>query len=782
MREFLNSFQKLELDKVKKYIRRYALSDLGRELIDSLRPASDQSLMQESLALVSEMKALLEGDDPLPLDYLYDVRLSVRRSIIDNFVLPAQDIHKILLVLRTSRLIQTYFSRREQLYPLLFKTSRTIHLEKIIEYNISQAIDDEGRVRDSASKELVIFRKQIIEKNETLKNNLRTILKNIAGKEWAQEEIITTREGRMVLPVKAEYKNHFPGFIHSTSASGATVYIEPTATLELNNEILTLHFQEKREVEKILRRLTQQIREHKDNILDNIQVLAELDFIQAKSKYSIEVMGIQPVMKLEGSLKLVDAYHPILLQKHRRNDIIPLNMEISGDVNTLIITGPNAGGKSVAMKTVGLISLLAQAGCHIPASPETELRLFTEMFVDIGDEQSIEDDMSSFSSHLRNLKLVIENATRGSIVLIDEIGSGTDPVEGSSLAAAILERLTKIESLNIITTHHGTLKTFAFEHPRIQNGAMEFNIVSLQPTYHFRAGIPGSSFAIEMAERMELPRELIERSRSLKGNDANKLENLIIDLERKSQDLKSNLEKVDLERKDLKKSNESYQNKINTLEQELQAIRLRALEEARSIIGRAKALIEKSVREIKQSAAAGEVVKRAREDAKDLEKEFSLLKDKLTIPVSSTDFAVGSHVRLRESNSCGQIELRLGSEHYLVLMGEMKVKVHRSDLEPIAYEVHTLQKKSDIHAASEVSRCEIDLRGMYADEAITAIDKFLDTTILSGLHRVDLIHGKGTGALRKKITEYLKKKTSIKSIRLGEWNEGGTGVTVVELE
>ncbi|MBI1807266.1 MAG: endonuclease MutS2 [Ignavibacteria bacterium] len=781
MREFLNSFQKLEFDKVKKYIQRYALSDLGRELIERLLPSSDLNLVEENLRLVSEMKSLLEGDDPLPLENIFDVRSSLHRSTIENYILSSDELHKIELLLKTSRVIQIYFARRAQTYPSLFSRSRGIYIEKVIEYNIGQAIDDEGRVKDSASKELSIIRKQIVRNNDHLKYNLESILKNISGKDWVQEEIITTREGRMVIPVKVEHKNRVPGFIHSASASGATVFIEPTETLELNNEIQTLHFQEQREIERILRNLTEQVRDSKEKIVQDVRILGELDFIQAKAKYSVEVLGIQPRINEEGSLKLVNALHPILLQRHDRKNIVPLHLEISDNVNTLIITGPNAGGKSVAMKTVGLLSLLSQSGCHIPVSPETELMMFSDIFVDMGDEQSIEDDLSSFSSHLRNLKQVIENANERSLVLIDEIGSGTDPTEGASLAAAILERLTDIGSINIVTTHHGALKTFAFEHSHIQNGAMEFDQHTLQPTYRFRSGIPGSSYAIEMAERMEIPKDIIQRSRTLKGTDANKLENLIIDLERHSQELKNNLEKVDQDRNHLNSLNEFYERKVNALETELKAMKLRAIEEARSIIGKANAIIEKSVQEIKESTADREVIKRAKEEVKKLEEEFSVVSKELSAPHISTDFNVGDHVRLRQSNTSGEIESKLDIDHYLVLMGELKVKVHRDDLEYSA-ENHQVRKAEHIfHAAVEDIKREIDLRGMYGDEAISAIDKFLDDAVLAGLHRVDLIHGKGTGALRRKINEYLKKNSSIKSFRLGEWNEGGTGVTVVEL-
>ncbi len=782
MREFLNSFQKLEFDKVKKYIQRYAISDLGREHLEQLIPSLIMNEIQENLFLVTEMKLLHETDDPLPLDNLHDIRKSLHRSSIENYILSLEELRKIELVLITSNKIHTYFARRTKRYPLLSSKVKSIHIEKILEYNIHHTIDEDAKVKDSASKELQSIRRQIIDKSHTIRRSLEYILKSISNSDWVQEEIITTREGRMVIPVKSEHKNRVPGFIHSASASGATVYIEPAETLEVNNEIRTLYFQEQREIEKLLKELTKQVREVKDNILENVRILSELDFIQAKAKYSIEAIGSEPKIKSDGEIKFINAYHPLLLQKHKRGEIVPLNLEITPEYNTIIITGPNAGGKSVAMKTVGLLSLLAQAGCHIPASAESELRIFSDIFVDMGDEQSIENDLSSFSSHLKNLKQIIDDANESSLVLLDEIGSGTDPIEGSSIAAAVLEQLTKQKVTTIATTHHGNLKAFAFEIPGMQNAAMEFDQTSLKPTYRYRSGIPGSSYAIEMAERLNLSSDIIKRSREIKGSEANKLEDLILDLEKKSQELKSTLDTVNEEKSRLNNLNLVYQQKVSALEKEVKEIKARALDEAKHIVKKANSVIEKSIREIKETSAEREVIKKAKLEIKELSDDFNNLLENITAVTGGKEYQVGDKVRLRQSNTIGEIFSKYDDDSYIVFSGNLKLKVKRKDIEI----VERGKTESHLHSASsqiipsEVKR-EIDLRGMYGDEALDALDKFLDTAMLTGLNRVDIIHGKGTGALRKKITEYLKSQPSIKSFRLGEWNEGGTGVTVVEL-
>src|ERR1051326_2062422 len=773
MIEFLNSFIKLEFDKVKRHIHRYALSDLGREHLENLTPSSDPKEIKYRLSLVTEMKQILEGDEYPPLENIFDLRIPLHRASIEDYVLPSEDLHRIALVLDTSRKIQSYFARRGDVYVLLHSLVYDIHVEKILQYNINQAIDDDAKVRDSASKELSVVRRQIREKRDSLKKSLESILKSVDGKDWIQEEIITTRDGRMVLPVKVEHKNHLPGFIHSSSASGATVFIEPTVTLELNNEIRSLEFQEQREIEKILRDLTRQVREVKDHLFRNIQILGELDFIHSRSKYSIEVLGIEPSITRDGRLKLRDAYHPILLGKHKRADVQPLNMDLDSAIHTLVITGPNAGGKSVAMKTAGLLSILMQAGCHVPVSPESEMRIFSEIFVDMGDEQSIENDLSSFSSHLKNLKLIIEHATTSSLVLIDEIGSGTDPIEGSSLAAAILERLTGIGCLTIVTTHHGSLKAFAFESPHIENGAMEFDQETLSPTYRFRAGIPGSSYAIEMAQRMKLPEDIIERSQQLKGSQAMKLEDLIVDLEKRSQELKLKLDEVNSEKEQLRSSMELHRNKVTVLESEVKRVKARAADEARTILEQANSVVEKAVREIKEKSADRKVIQSAKDEIRTLKENVQIMHDELSEGdiAAPAHFNVGDRVQLKNGDSQGVIASKLDETTFLVLIGGMKVKIRREDLVPIAHHDEGPRRSSfSIESTPAEVKSEVDLRGMFGDEAISAVEKVLDNAIVQGLHRIDIIHGKGTGALRKKVTEFLKNNRAIKSYRLGEWN------------
>ncbi len=782
MRDHLSALSKLEFEKVKSHIDRYIQSDLGREHTRDLSPLSDPMAIRKNITLVSEMKLLIESDDPLPLEHVLDVRKSLHLVAIEDYLLSSEELRSVSLAIDTGSKIFAYFSRRKQLYPHLSEVVGAISVEKLIRYNIDLAIDEYGKVKDNATKEIARVRQEINDKKIALRKTLEQILKSVVGKEWVQEEIITTRDGRMVIPIKVEHKNRVPGFIHSTSASGATVYIEPTETLELNNSIRTLEFEERREIEKLLRQLSDQVRGCRDKLMSMVDILGSLDFIHAKAKFSIELIGAEPRFVAHGPLRIINGYHPILLQRHKRDEVIPLNIEIGGSVNTVIITGPNAGGKSVALKTVGLLCMMAQSGCHIPASPESELPVFTDIFVDIGDEQSIENDLSSFSSHLNNLKFITENANDSSLVLLDEIGSGTDPVEGAAIAGAVLENLLEIGCTTVATTHHGSLKAFAYDHDRIENAAMEFNLESLTPTYRYRAGIPGSSYALEMAQRLHLSTSLIERAKALKGEQATNLESLILDLERQSQSLSQELAEMSRDKQLLTSSIQDYKNKVTSLEKEIKTIKSQAVLEAQQIVEQANSTIENMVKQIKEQAATREVISTVRTQLKQMKAEFMAAEKRLVPePLPREEIKVGSYVRFKDSTSEGEVVELKGEDTAFVVVGSLRIRTSVKSLTVVPRKDSDAPKGTWEPIPASV-KTEIDLRGMYADEAISVVEKALDEAILNGLHRIDIIHGKGTGALRRKISEFLKTHPSVISFRLGEWNEGGSGVTVVVLK
>lgn len=779
-------YSKLGFDRVRDRLKAYAASDLGKQLIDEIVPFTDLQHLQEELNQVSECKLLLETDAPCPFDGVKDVRSAVHKAGIEDNYVSAPELRDILDTLRACRLTKQSLSKRPDRYPRISHIASGIHVDRLVEFNIEQAIDENGTVKDSASKDLREIRRAILLKSEALRSRLEGILKSYSERGYAQEEIVTTRDGRMVIPVKVEHKHHVPGFIHSSSASGATVFIEPAETLEMNNDIRTLRFSEQREVESILRHLTGQVRGIRAELLANVDILAQLDFDFAKAKYSIEVLGSAPEVADHGPLMLQEARHPILLQMHTRDQVVPLTLELGRDFQTLIITGPNAGGKTVALKTIGILTLMAACGLHIPASPDSVVPLFNQIFIDIGDEQSIENDLSSFTSHVLNLKRILNDTDDRSLVLVDEIGAGTDPTEGGAIAAAVLTSLTLKGSFTIATTHHGALKAFAHETPGFENGAMEFDQITLKPTYRFKCGIPGSSYAIEIASRLGLPESIITSAKDLLGPKRDRLENLLADVEEKSQQLNAEHKRLEGQNAQLGKLIDEYESKLRALNRELKEKRATALHEAQDIIDRANAVIESTVKEIKARSATSDAIRQARADVQSLRESLSsqleTLESELVQHTSEDVISEGDFVNLRGHSGIGQVVSSLeGGTAILVEFGGVRMQVNKKDLVPAPGTGPQARSGTFMPEPLNV-KTEIDLRGMTGEEAVAAVDKFLDGVTLAALPSVNIIHGKGTGALRRRITGFLKGDPRVKSFRLGEWNEGGSGATIVQLQ
>jgi DNA mismatch repair protein MutS2 len=777
---FIASIRKLEFHTVVARISELAVSESGHQKTLQLVPQTDFHIIKAELQKVSEAKELLIAEGIIPLDGFKNIVLALKKTSVENQILTTSEFLEIATTIRISRAFKTFLSKRAGLYPSLSSYVDLLFSDKIVEHHILETLDEHGSVRDSASKELREIRHSLISARETLRKRLETILSRVSEQEFTQEDIITTRDGRLVIPVKAEYKHNVPGFIHSTSASGATVFIEPAETLEFNNALRELQLREQREILQLLADLTKQVGTIREPLELSFFALTELDVIFARAKYSIEIIGNAPILSTTPCIKLFDARHPILLHHLKREATVPLTIELGGDIETMIITGPNAGGKTVAMKTVGLLVLCAQAGIHIPAGSESEIFPFQNIFVDIGDDQSIENDLSTFSSHIISLRDILAKANQSSLVLIDEIGAGTDPSEGSSLAAVVLQELTKRKSITLATTHHGILKAFAHETPGMSNASMEFDHGSLVPTYHFRSGIPGSSYAFELAERLGISQNLLERARSLVGNEKIKLESLLIELERQSQEYQIQLRGTSKEKERLESLVRSYEQKMTQLKRELGTIRKKAVEEAKDIVQQAHGKVERSVKEIRESGAHREIVRSSRQTLKQLGEE--LQKISIEDDPSSYNHEVidqGDIVRIRDGHEKGEV-LKIHGNYAIVLCGNARLRIALTDLHKEQKQVAPQHASVSTISAPDASN-EIDLRGLFGNDAIAQVQTFLDNAYAAGLHRVDIIHGKGTGALRKRISEFVQTYPHVKSFRLGEWNEGGVGVTVVEL-
>jgi DNA mismatch repair protein MutS2 len=783
---FDHAAAKLEFEKVLQRVQRYASSDPGREVLTGQSFSTSVSAIEEELSSVSEMKKLMEAEGYLPVEGIFPIRSALQRSGVEGTVLAPREVLQVGRTLVAAKSIREFLSRRRVEAPRIWDIAEPLHIDKILIFNIDRAVDDSGSVKASASRELQSVRQAIADRYDQLRKRLASILKSVSDLGFSQDDIITTREGRMVIPVKAEHKHRVQGFIHSASASGATVFIEPSDTLDMNNDIRSLQFREQHEVERILRDLTDQIRSQKDILLSNLTLLARIDALQAKAKHSIEILGVQPRLVASGRMNFVQARHPLLLATHGHKGTVPLDLELGGVYTTLVISGPNAGGKSVAMKCVGLLVLMTQAGLHIPASDQTTVRIFQRLFVDIGDEQSIENDLSTFSSHLRSLKTIADESDATSLVLIDEIGAGTDPAEGGAIAAAMLDTLTRRGACTIATTHHGALKVFAYETDGVENGAMEFDQTTLTPTYLFKAGVPGSSYALEMADRLGLSKDLLTRSRSLLGQQQTKLEGLIGELEASAQRYRAQLEAVGEEKAKLAALVSQYEAKIAAQGKELKEVKRQALEEARGIVEKANALIERSVREIRETKAEKSTVRELRDAVTTVKSQLVAEQrnvEPVTDPDSDEPILSGVKVRLKTGGEVGEVEtVSADGRSAIVVFGIVKMKVPVENLRVTRDKVFQIRHTQSLVEKPESVPTDLDLRGMNGEEALPLVDKFIDTATLAGLHRIDIIHGKGTGALRKKVTEFLAAHPRVKSYRLGEWNEGGTGATVVELK
>jgi len=773
------TLNKLEFDKIKQHILSFATSQIGIELIENLSPYTNKSIIERELKLTVEMKDLLAYDDPFPIDGIKDIRIALRRCEIEESFLTPSDFLDIKSVLTASRLIREYLNKRAQKYPNLWELARNIFVNRVLEYNIEEIIDETGNVKDNASPELRQIREEILRKQDYVRKRLYAILKQISEKDYTQDDIIPQRDGRLVIPIKVEHKRHVPGVVHGTSSTGLTVFIEPAEIVELNNEILQLQFQEQKEIERILRELTNKVRENLQYLQTNINILAKLDFIYAKAKFALQIDGYAPEISDDGPIVLNSAYHPILLLRHGRNKVVPLDFKLGDSSSVLVISGPNSGGKTVALKTVGLLTIMTQAGIPVPLKESSKLRIFKKVFIDIGDEQSVEKDLSSFGSHIKNLKKIISEADNKTLVLLDELGSGTDPAEGGALGIAIIEKLKAKGSSVIVTTHNSTIKFYAYNNPEIECGAMEFDHQTLAPTYRLRIGVPGSSYAFEIAKRLGLDEEIINSAKKNLNEHQVKAEEILSRLEALEVEYRKLVNELKEKDEKLNKMISEYKQKLAEVEREKKKAKKEAFAELREIAENARAKIEEAIRKIKETEASKESIKHAHKVAEQINKQFHELSKQLEEQKDEIiELKPGDLVKMRDGTQIGEV-LQVDGSNVVVAFGAVKMLLKTDVLEKVEQkEAKKLTSAIDLFAPVST---KIDVRGMRADEAINAIDKFIDTSFLYRLKRIEIIHGKGTGKLKKEIAEFLKRHPNVKSFRSGSWEEGGDGVTIVEL-
>ncbi len=774
---------KLEFDKIIKKIKNYSFSELSNELFLNIPSYTTRNEIEKELKKVLQVKELIEINSFPDLTGLRDVRDLIEKSKIKGSIILPDKFIWVLNFLKISRNVKQIISsinkKNFESFYLIAEISDRLFYDKILERHIEMTIDEEGNVKETASQNLRRIRNELKSKSDRLRKTLYKILKEVSEQDLSRDEIITLRDGRSVIPVKVENKRKVPGIIHSSSASGSTVFIEPQETTEINNEITELKYEERREVEKLLVELTAEVASYYNELKLNCELLAELDFIYAKAKYSIDINANYPEIS-EKMISLKKAYHPVLLQTHDIKNIVPLDVEIGNEYNTLVITGPNAGGKTVALKTIGLLQLFFQSGILISADSSSKLRIFKKIFINIGDDQSIENDLSSFSSHLKYIKDIMSNCDSDSLVLIDEICNGTDPKLGGALSASILKYLSEKNCVSIVTTHIGDLKSFAYNTEKIENASLEFDIETLSPNFKFAIGVPGQSFTFEIAKKYDFPDETLNFAKSLLEVDENNLEDLIKELnfnKQKYLELKRN---YDVQNSRLKGLISLYENKINEIRKKEKEIINKAKIEGERIIEESKRKIDLAIKEVREKRNF-----KPKEIKEDLE---NFVKKNLQIEESRENnikeqLEVGEYVKIKDSHSTGLL-VEVNNDNAVVDVNGVIFRVKTKDLKKAGNISKNFVKfeESSTKTVEIPYESTLDIRGLYAIEILEKIESFLQNAKLNSIETVTIIHGKGTGRLRKEVTSILSKHKLVKTFRLGNWNEGDSGTTIVELK
>ncbi|HMN16118.1 MAG TPA: endonuclease MutS2 [Ignavibacteriaceae bacterium] len=772
---------KLEFPKVLDLISRYAITESGRNKVLNLLPVNNPDYIKNEGELVNEAKELINTVGYPPIEYLSEIFTVISETRIDGAVISGIKLLEILKLAKTSRLLRQFVFQESRENSLLKQKASGLFADKLFENRIEKIITEQGEIKENASTELARLRKEINNKKSELVKSINRIIKSLKEEDIVREDYLTLRDGRMVIPVKVEHKRHLRGFIHSESSTGQTVYIEPEETLDLNNDIISTSFAEKREIERILKELTKVIGQSAGQLKVSLEALAEIDSIFARAKYSLEIIGEFPGIENSKPLYLSEARHPLLLKKLGRQNTVPLSFELN-DINVVVITGPNAGGKTVVLKTIGLLNLMLQAGIHVPVNSESNFHIFDNILIDIGDQQSIEDDLSTFSSHLKNLTHIINSSDSKTLILLDEIGTGTEPAEGSALAASILDELQKKGSLVFATTHHGSLKVFAFNQKRMQNAAMEFDHSNLFPTYRFHLGIPGSSYAFEIAKRSGISESILDNAKKNIDDDKYSLERFLSELEEKSNKLNKKLNELEIENTRLKGLSALYKKSYEKIENEKKEILKKVKVESDLYLDNVNKQIEKVIKEIREKEASKEVIREAKKIIQDVKEEnknaFNFLNDKTN---DNRQYKVGDTVAIKNSSTVGKIvEINKEKVQATILVGSIKMKVKLSELIEAAESKSVQKEKFNNFPITEIDY-RLDIRGERPEEAEYKVIRFIDEAYQASLDRVEILHGKGTGALKKTVWDILKHHDKIKNYYFAAIEFGGDGITIVEL-
>ncbi len=783
-----NSLQKLGFEDIKSLIKGFCISEMGKGMVDKIQFMSNYEQVNKFLRQTAEFKNILQNDQPLPIQSFFDIKKLAEKAKIEGTFLSEEEVFQIQSSLQTVFAVIRYFEERNGLYLNLEALFEHLPIEKNILRYIEAVLDVKGKIKPNASRLLAEIISAIAKAEQEARKKIDQIYKNAQQNNWVADGSLTVRDGRVCIPILAENKRKIKGFVHDESSSGQTVFLEPEEVFSLNNRIRDLEFDKRREIIRILTELTSQLRPYVPILLSYHGFLTKLDYVRAKALFAIQIDAEMPVLLKEARLKLINAKHPLLILNHKESGkpVVPLNMHLDESVRILLVSGPNAGGKSVAMKTVGLLQIMVQAGLLIPASSASEVGIFKQLFADIGDDQSIESDLSTYSAHLSKMKYFTEHATAKTLILIDEFGTGTDPLFGGPIAEAVLEQINQKKSFGIITTHYSNLKLYANSAPGLENGSMIFDNVHLQPMYMLEMGKPGSSYAFEIAQKIGLSAHLIDLAKSKISVQQRKVDTLLVDLERDKKevlDRKIELDKQQRKYQSLLADNEKL--KVYYEENKRNLIR-EAKQEAQQIIKSANRLVENTISEIKEAKADKAKTQELRAR---LQNELKKNEIKPMTPVNPKmeveEIEVGNWVKMIDSDNLAQV-LEISKDNLIVAFGELRSVVKRKRVEKVTDKQVPKEVKrfgTSIYTDSAASFYpEIDLRGKRGEDAVAELERYFDRAVMFGFSEFKVIHGKGDGILRKLIRNYLKKYSQVDKLEDEHADRGGDGITYVHLK
>lgn len=778
----------LEFDKIKNMLLQMAVTQSAKALCEGLLPQQDKYAVQRLLKETSEAESLVIKKGNPPLSPIGEVKGSVMRAEAGG-VLSARELLNCAHLLRIAGEISSYIDEDgfESEYPLLSNMCAGLFTDKRTSAKIIGAIISEEEIADDASSELMNIRRKIKSHEAQIRETLNSMIKNPKYAAALQDSIVTMRGDRFVVPVKSENRSIVSGIVHDSSSSGATVFVEPMAVVEINNKIRECKIKEQEEIEKILAHFSQLIASDAPGIKRDSDIITSFDFAFAKGKLSVKMKGTEPLVNDDGIINIKKGRHPLLDGK----TVVPTDIYLGDKFDTLVITGPNTGGKTVALKTLGLLTLMAQSGLHIPAAGASEISVFENVFADIGDEQSIEQSLSTFSAHMVNIVRILKEASYSSLVLFDELGAGTDPVEGAALAVAILERVKEVGAKCAATTHYSEIKLYALETDRVENAACEFDVTTLRPTYRLLIGVPGKSNAFAISKRLGLEEDIIDRARKFVDGENTKFEDVISSLEETRRIAETEAEKAEEARLVTEKEKARAEKERASIEKQKEKILRDAREDAKRIYENAKREADEIIKEMRKGAKDAHKLDEQRQK---LKKGLGEVEDKLSEdvfkqknpPIDPKKLLLGQAVEVTSMGQVGKVlSLPDKNGNLNVQVGILKMNVNLGQLKLAKDPKEEKKKYSQIKTTTGKSlsiKSELDLRGFMVDEGLIELDKYLDDAVLSGLDSVRIIHGKGTGALRNAVQEFLRRHHHAKSFRMGAFGEGDMGVTVVELK